>query len=158
MLVAELLRFVMLSCGSSTIQVPLNLSCLLSLIPLPPFLRLAPVPSELVSFTSKFAMLTTPPSTQQTSQTFLVTPRPHQGWFNKEQTAFLKQFHTDYTQYYESLSKVGSGIRGIRGTKGDKSTWVLQNVYPKFVTGPNLESLKGVSSMCFKCCILIIVS
>lgn len=94
-------------------------------------------------------MLTTPPTQQ--------TPQPSQGRFDKEQTAFLKQFSADYTQYYESLSKVGSGIRGIRGTKGDKSNWVLQNVYPKFITrfnsggpdGPNLPSLQKVGSTCF---------
>ena len=71
--------------------------------------------------------------------------RREQGEFSKEEKKFLNAFLPVYLGIFYSPS-------GDRPKKGDKKDWVLENVYPKFLTefksdgpdGPNLNSLSTV--------------
>jgi len=77
---------------------------------------------------------------------------PNQGTFRNEEQDFLKAFLPQYCSLLEDLSKVASGPRALKGTKGRKKNWVIEKVFPKFVShfdsagsnGPNLDSLKTV--------------
>lgn len=75
-----------------------------------------------------------------------LTGRREQGEFSKEEKKFLDASLPMYLGTFYSPSE-------DRPKKGDKKDWVLDNVYPKFLTkfnsagpdGPNLDSLSTVS-------------
>lgn len=86
----------------------------------------------------------TMPSTQNSSNQ--LAGRREQGEFSKEEKKFLDASLPMYLGTFYSPSE-------DRPKKGDKKDWVLENVYPKFLTkfnsdgpdGPNLDSLSTVS-------------
>lgn len=88
------------------------------------------------------------PSPQNSSNQ--LAGRRDQGEFSKEEKKFLDASLPMYlgTFYSSELED--------RPKKGDKKDWVLENVYPKFLTnfnsagpdGPNLDSLSTVSDYC----------
>ena len=75
--------------------------------------------------------------------------RREQEEFSKEEKKFLDASLPMYLGTFYSLSE-------DRPKKGDKKDWVLENVYPKFLTkfnsdgpdGPNLDSLSMVRDYC----------
>lgn len=92
----------------------------------------------------------------------MTTPRPTKESFSAPELAFLQTKLLDYNAMIESLG--GTGTRGLRGVKGQKKGWVLNHIYPGFLSqfhpdeidGPSLQSVQTVSGyVSFPICLLM---
>ncbi|KAG6847528.1 hypothetical protein H0H93_007565, partial [Arthromyces matolae] len=105
----------------------------------------APIQSKIVAGSDSNMTLNTPS---------VSTSRPDQGRFVGPQLEFLKGYVGRYREHLAAVSASqpdNTGPRGIRGTKGEKSAWIIDNVFNAYcekfdvrgADGPNVESLKG---------------
>jgi hypothetical protein len=100
---------------------------------------------------SSLALTSIPPTSSDDPSSMTPLPeRPKQGKFSKEEVDFLKTHLPAYEALCHQLEEQETGLGSV---KGCKKSWILSEVYPKFVKqflsdqngGPQLQSLREVS-------------